>query len=48
MVGGQESARSLIHLGEIFRLADQAGVLLDPGLATSRMRKVLEVAGLDP
>jgi hypothetical protein len=48
MVGGQESARSLIHLGEIFRLADQAGVLLDPALATSRMRKVLEVAGLDP
>jgi hypothetical protein len=47
MVGGQESARSLLHLAEIFRLADQAGILLDPDLAASRMRGVLQVAGLD-
>jgi hypothetical protein len=47
MVGGQESARSLLHLAEIFRLADQAGVLLDPDLGASRMRRVLKVAGLD-
>ena len=46
MVGGQESARSLVHLAEIFRLADQAGILLDPDLAVSRMRRILNVAGL--
>ena len=47
MVGGLESARSIVHLVEIFRLADQAGVLRDPDLATERMRRVLAVAGLD-
>jgi hypothetical protein len=45
MVGGQESARSAIHLGEIFRLADAAGLLRDPELAVKRMRLVLELAG---
>ena len=24
MIGGQQSARSLVHLAELFRLADQA------------------------
>ncbi|MBV8850919.1 MAG: dihydrodipicolinate synthase family protein [Methylobacteriaceae bacterium] len=47
MLGGQESARSIPHLAEIFRLADQAGILLDPDLATSRMRGILQVAGID-
>jgi hypothetical protein len=47
MVGGLESARSILHLVEIFRLADQAGLLRDPDLATERMRRVLAVAGLD-
>ena len=37
MVGGQESARSLLHLAELFRLADKAGVLRDPELAAERM-----------
>jgi hypothetical protein len=45
MVGGQESARSAIHLGGIFRLADAAGLLQDPELAVRRMRGVLELAG---
>ncbi len=31
MVGGQQSARSVIHLAELFRLADKARVLRDPG-----------------
>ena len=35
MVGGQQSARSALHLAEIFRLADQAGLLLDPDLAAA-------------
>ena len=33
MVGGQQSARSLLHLAELFRLADKARVLRDPELA---------------
>ena len=46
MVGGQESARSLIHLAELFRLADRARVLHDPELAAARMSKLLAVHGL--
>jgi hypothetical protein len=47
MVGGQESARSLVHLAELFRLADQGRVLRDPELAVSRMRKVAAVHGVE-
>ena len=46
MVGGQESARSLVHLAELFRLADRARVLKDPELAAARMRGVLAVQGV--
>jgi hypothetical protein len=46
MVGGQESARSLLHLAELFRLADKARVLHNPDLAASRMSKLLAVQGL--
>jgi uncharacterized protein DUF993 len=46
MVGGQESARSLVHLAELFRLADQARVLHDPELAAGRMTKLLALHGL--
>jgi len=46
MIGGQESARSTVHLAEIFRLADAAGLLRDPELATERMRAVLAVRGV--
>jgi hypothetical protein len=46
MVGGQESARSLQHLAELFRLADQARVLDDPEQAALRMKRVLAVHGL--
>ncbi|WP_172121774.1 MULTISPECIES: dihydrodipicolinate synthase family protein [unclassified Devosia] len=47
MIGGQQSARSLQHLCELFRLADRARVLADPDLATSRMRAVLAVHGVE-
>ena len=47
MVGGQESARSLLHLAELFRLADAAGLLRDPDLAIARMRKVMAVRGVE-
>ena len=46
MLGGQESARSLLHLAELFRLADKARVLHDPELAAARMSKLLAVHGL--
>ena len=46
MIGGQESARSTLHLADIFRLADQAGLLRDPNLAIARMRLVLEARGV--
>jgi hypothetical protein len=47
MVGGLESARSIPHLAELFVLADQARLLVDPELAAERMRRVLAVAGFD-
>jgi hypothetical protein len=47
MVGGQQSARSIVHLAELFRLADAAGLLRDPDLAASRMRALLTVHGID-
>jgi hypothetical protein len=47
MVGGQESARSTLHLAELFRLADAAGLLRDPEQAVARMRKVMAVRGID-
>ena len=46
MVGGLQSARSLPHLAEAFRLADVAGLLPDPELAERRMRAVLAVHGI--
>jgi hypothetical protein len=47
MVGGQQSARSLPHLAELFRLADAAGLLEDPDLACARMRHVLALHGIE-
>ena len=47
MVGGQESARSVVHLAELFVLADRAGLLRDPELAAERMRRFLALAGID-
>ena len=46
MLGGQQSARSLQHFAELFRLADQAGVLHDPEQAAARMRRVMAVGGV--
>ena len=46
MVGGQQSARSVVDLAETFRLADTAGLLRDPELAASRMRQFLAVNGI--
>jgi len=47
MLGGQESTRSTQHLAELFRLADQAGLLANPELATQRMKAILAVRGVE-
>jgi len=47
MVGGLESARSIVHLAEQFRLMDAAGLLRDPELAAARMRHALALAGIE-
>jgi len=48
MVAGQESARSTLHLAELFRLADKAGLLSNPEMATRRMKTVLATRGIEP
>jgi len=46
MVGGLQSARSTLHLVEILRLADDAGLLADPDLAAQRIQALLLTGGL--
>jgi len=46
MVAGQESARGIVHLSQLFRLAGDVGLLSDPELAVSRMKLVLALAGV--
>jgi hypothetical protein len=46
MIAGQESARGVVHLAQLFRLAGEAGLLADPELAVSRMKLVLALAGV--
>ena len=46
MIGGQQSARSLQHLAELFRLADGARVLRNPELAARRAAAVMAVGGI--
>jgi hypothetical protein len=43
MVGGQQSARSVQHLCDLFVLADKAGLFLNPEHAHSRMQAYLQV-----
>ncbi len=47
MVGGQHSTRSLVHLAELFRLADAANVLQNPELAVRRMKTLLALHGIE-
>jgi hypothetical protein len=43
MVGGLQSARSVLHYAEVFRLADASGVLIDPERAVARTRDFMKV-----
>jgi hypothetical protein len=47
MAAGQESARSITHLAELFVLADCAGLLVEPEMAVARMQRVLALAGIE-
>ena len=47
MIGGAEGARSIVHLSELFIMADRAGLLRNPELAVLRMKRVLAVAGIE-
>jgi Protein of unknown function (DUF993) len=47
MVGGQQSTRSLVHLAELFRLADAANLLEQPDLAIHRMKTLLALHGVE-
>ena len=46
MLGGMQSARSLGHYSELFRLADEAGLLVNPELASERMGVLGRLHGL--
>src|SRR3954465_2314621 len=46
MIAGKESARSPLHLAELFRLADAAGLLADPDIAAERMKLVMATRGV--
>ena len=45
MINGAQAMRPLPYFVECFKLADQAGLLRDPDLATSRMKTLLAVYG---
>lgn len=47
MVGGLQSARSAVHLGRVFELANAAQLLTDPDLAASRFRGLLATSGIE-
>lgn len=47
MIGGAQSMRPLPYFTELFRMADAAGLLRDPGLAVTRMRRFLSIYGVE-
>lgn len=47
MVGGQESARSTLHLADIVRMANASGLFTDPDQAAARARHVFSARGLE-
>ncbi|MEM1078643.1 MAG: dihydrodipicolinate synthase family protein [Pseudomonadota bacterium] len=47
MPAGFQSSRDITHYAEVFRLADQANLLLQPDLAKARMTSLLAIHGID-
>jgi len=46
MLGGAQAMRPLPYFTEVFKLADQNGLLLDPDLAAARMTSLLGLYGV--
>lgn len=46
MVGGMQSARSVLHLARLLSLANEARLLPDPERAAGRYQSLLDVAGM--
>ena len=47
MPAGFQSSRDITHYAQVFRLADQAGLLSHPDLAQARMKTLLSFHGID-
>tara|TARA_R100001129_G_scaffold15030_1_gene9694 strand:+ start:10546 stop:11721 length:1176 start_codon:yes stop_codon:yes gene_type:complete len=47
MPAGFQSSRDIVHYAEVFRLADQAGLLRHPELAVKRMSLLLALHGIE-
>jgi Protein of unknown function (DUF993) len=47
MLGAMQSARAIRHYGEVFRLADRAGLIENPELACKRMKALLATYGIE-
>lgn len=47
MPAGFQSSRDIVHYANVFRLADQAGLLSNPDLAVKRMKVLLNLHGID-
>ncbi len=47
MPQGLQASREITHYAEVFRLADAAGLLAEPDLATHRMKLLLNLHGID-
>ncbi len=47
MPGGFQSSRDICHYSEVFRLADQSGLMSEPDLAVSRMTTLLNLHGVE-
>jgi hypothetical protein len=47
MPAGFQSSRDITHYAQVFRLADQAGLLAQPDLAEARMKMLLSLHGID-
>jgi hypothetical protein len=46
MLGGMQSARAILHYADVFRLADRAGLIVDPDRAAARMGALLATQGI--
>lgn len=47
MLAGMESARGILHYADVFRLADAAGLFIDPERAAARMRALCATYGVE-